>query len=231
MDDADLRGVIKNDGAITEGVRADRRHGDGADFGADDGAAGGEVVSGRTGGGGEDEAVAMILGDGVAIGGHLQADEADAVGFFEHDVVEPVNGFATARGASEHGALGDFVVPLDEFGQVAAGFFLGEGGEKSEFAEVDAEHGGAGFERRFEYAEEGAVATDGAAEVLSFEGVGLEWIVVGDGGLHAFALGDAGEVARGFFGTGLGGVDRERDGLDRLHRREFIPRVAGFRRG
>ena len=43
--DADLRRIVKNYGAITECVRADWRHSNGADAGANNGAACGEVIS------------------------------------------------------------------------------------------------------------------------------------------------------------------------------------------
>ena len=208
---------------------ADGSHGDGADARADDGAAGGEIIRGGAGGGGKDEAIAVILGDGVAIGRNLQANEAAAVGLFEHDVVEAVNGYAATGGAIEHGALADLVVAFNESGEVFGRLLRGVGGEEAELTHVDAEHGAAGFKGGIEHAEQGAVAADRAAEVLAYQRVGLERILGGDGGLHAFALGDAREVARGFFGAGLGGVDRESDGFYGLHR--IIQLGAGFRRG
>jgi DNA polymerase-3 subunit delta' len=73
------------------------------------------------------------------------------------------------------------------------------------------------FECGIEHAEQGAVAADGAAEVLADKCVRCQRIVLGDARCDAFTLGECREALRDRRCAWFGRIDRKGDGLNRFH--------------
>ena len=74
-ENADADAVAKNDRAVTQRVRTNRRHRDDLCARVNEWAAGREIVGGRASRRREDQAVAVVLRHEFVIGQHLESDE------------------------------------------------------------------------------------------------------------------------------------------------------------
>ena len=88
VDHSQLHAIAENNRPIAQRVGADRRHRDDAGTGVHDGSARRQIVGRRAGRGGEDEAVAEVVGHEVAVGVHFKAHQAGVLLVLDQDVVE-----------------------------------------------------------------------------------------------------------------------------------------------
>lgn len=188
--DFDDGGVADDDGAVGESVRTDGRDDEGFDGGMDDGAAGGERVSGGTGGGGDDEAVGAVADDEVVIDGEFEFDHAGESGFVDYGVVEDVLRVEDLAGAEkfdlEHSADGFGGAAGESFLKGGVEFVNGEAGEKAEAAHVDGEDGETARSGEARGGEESAVTAEDEEQVGLggdlFAGKRVGWRRKGGGG-------------------------------------------------
>jgi hypothetical protein len=170
-------------GADGERVGADGGEGEDLGIGADDGSAGGEGIGGGTGGGRGDETVAAIAGEGFAVDGDLDLNEAGRGAAAEDEVVEgDLDGRfrAALDGGFEEGAFVEGELPGED---AAEGFgeFLGrDRGEEAKVADIDAEDGNGQAGDLAGDAEHGAVAAEDEEQVDVADD-GVEGIGSGEG--------------------------------------------------
>ena len=179
-------GVAGNDDrADGQQVGAEGRNDEGVDRGHYDGAAGGQIVGGRAGGGRDDDAVGTHGCDELLVDLDGEVGHACDGALGDGDVVE---GVPTADRLTVATQLGVHHVAHFDACAVGApglkgGVEVGEGdlGEEAEGSEVDAEDGGRGVGERAGCGEKGAVATQDDYEVgsVSWELGALDgvWVV------------------------------------------------------
>jgi len=172
-----------DDGADGEQVGTDGGDQHSVNAGHDNGAVGGEVVGGRAGWGGDDDAIGAEGGDELIIDLDGEVSHAGDGALRDDDVVEGVpllDELSVAQDLGAHHAadfdLGAVVAPGFQ-----GGVELGEGdlSEEAEGAEVDAEDGCGGAGEGAGRGEEGAVAAEDDdqvglvfGEIESWDGVG-----------------------------------------------------------
>jgi hypothetical protein len=158
-----------DDGSDGQQVGTDGSDEHGVDAGHDDGAIGGEVVGGRTGGGGDDDAVGAEGGDELAVDFDGEVAHAGDGALGDDHVVEGVpflNDFAVADVLGVHHAA-----DLDLGAVIAPGFEgcvqVREGnlGKEAEGAEIHTEDWGGGAGEGAGRGEQSAVSTEDDDEV------------------------------------------------------------------
>ena len=170
-------------------MRADGCQGEHPGIRAHDRAAGGEGVGRGTGGGADDEAVAAVTGEGVAIDAHGQFDEAGRGAAADDEIVEGGFGNGDVSGATlglDEGARLEDRFAGQDLAERQGKLMSLDVGEESEGAGVDANDGSAGAGGFAGDTEQGAVASKDHEQIhLACECGGV------DNG-HSGQAGDAG---------------------------------------
>jgi len=141
----DCSAEVQAKGAIGEGMGADGGEGEDLGIWGDDGSAGGEGVGGGAGGGADDEAVAAVSGEGMAIDEDIEFDQSGSGAAADDEVVQgELWGCIIGRVdlGGDEGAFFDGVGAGPDGGQGGGEAVSGQGGEETEAADVDAEEGG-----------------------------------------------------------------------------------------
>lgn len=135
----DLRIGIQDDGAVGDGVGADRGDDDGVEVGGHDRAAGRERIGGRAVRGGDDDAVCY---EGVEVGAVDMDGDFDQACIFASMDDEVVDGkllLAAREKAVDGDPLGNLEVAEDDVVKAGVDFRNGDIGHKAGVAEVDAD--------------------------------------------------------------------------------------------
>ena len=165
--DGDGAGGIDDDGTLGKGMRADGNDQADRQVGFDDGAAGSQGVSGRTGRGGDDEAVGAVVAEVACVGVHVQLNHARFAAV-DDGVVD--GGVFVAAVAGVHGDVqGGAVFAGGGAGEdvIKSAVDIGEGevGEEAEAAGVDADKRDLSCDEGTSGVEKGTVAADNDAEI------------------------------------------------------------------
>ena len=160
----DVGAVGDDDGAVGEDVGRDGGDDEDAAFGEENGATGGEGIGGGPGGGGDDETVGVIFGEGLGVDLDGDFDEFGTAAPADDDVVEGAFGEDDAAfafdGDGQERALAEDVGFFDEALDGAVVAACTHAGEETEGAKINAEDG---FELPGHFAqgaEDGAVAAE-----------------------------------------------------------------------